>query len=233
MDNLINTEADFWKNVQDPVSRIKDKTEIFRLSIAAHEKFPDAYIKAASLAIALHRMSEDSSLKVPDSFDIPENINHAISEIQFSRDFTPLRWFLSLNIAAATYYKTIGEIELSSRHLELNIAKLDLSMKHGQPFTNIVKSAGLWIGLQKLHADKLITSETKIKSVLNIFKDCSNSITTNYKFTNEWAYEELGLVFVYLYEITKCLYKVERKETLSYMEAVSKFNVSILPTLFR
>jgi hypothetical protein len=233
MEELIATPADFWRNVQDPVSRIKDPVALFNLAIKAHDKFDNPHIRASALAIALHRLSEKrENISVPSGFDLDGNIKRSLESLESKSDFPSVRWYLSLNIAAATYYKVIGNTDIAISHLQMNLAKRDIAISHGQPFTNVVKSAGLLLALIKFNMDKLNPSEESLKSIFDQLHDVSNAITSNYKFTNEWAYEELALVFTYLYEITKCFYRAERKDIVPIKNSILSFNTKILPKMF-
>lgn len=231
---LIESPKDFWANIQNPATRIKDPTLLFSLAIKAYSKFDDVYIKAAALCVMQHRVVESSEiLEFPGSFPLLTEVDNTLNELQFDRSFQGLRWFLSLNLATASLMKKTNQIKLSIEHLERNIQKQDLSLTHGQPFTNVVKSVGAWIALMKIHKDILNPSDKVLLDILGSFRDCGPKITATYKFENEWAYEELSLVFINLYQINKCIYQFERNEVSSLVDSLDSFNLLVVPRVFR
>jgi DNA-binding protein YbaB len=231
---LIETTQDFWANIQNPATRIKDPVLLFSLSLKAYSKFDDVYIRAAALCVLQHRAVESpEALEFPDDFVLLTEVDNVLNELQFDRSFQGLRWFLSLNLATASLMKKTNQIKLSIEHLERNIQKQDLSLTHGQPFTNVVKSAGAWIALMKIHKDILNPSDKVLLDILGSFRDCGPKITATYKFENEWAYEELSLVFANLYQINKCIYQFERSEVGSLIDSLDSFNLLVVPRVFR
>lgn len=208
LDDYISTEALYWRNVQEPSTRVKDVRLLSLLAIRSLDKYENnKLIRVSATVNLLYRSIEDTwdpSLFSNDLLSFSESLLENLSP---ENGFLECRWFLSLILAQAAKKLFLGD-KLGARNTILSMRSASLiAFSHGQLFTNIVKGCLLEATINA-SLDKGGNEDTVeyIKSLL-VF---SNIIPVNYKFSNQWAYEEVAYVYTMLREVYKLSDLMER-----------------------
>lgn len=229
---LIANKTNFWNNVQIPHTRVHDPQLLYDLAVMAFKKFDDNTIKASALCTMIYRVIENSAtLNQNSDIDLEIQAEYIILQLAPDKTFSGIRWSLSLNIALAFWFiKVHDNIAKAMQVLQRNFTLVDSALSYGQPFTNIVKSAGLWVACAKQYKNRLVLTEETLAKTLGLFEHYGSAITKNYRFDNEWVYRELATVFTVLYSINRCLFIYKRGEVSTLMKSIETFD--LLPNNF-
>lgn len=196
----LGSDVDFWKNVQEPSKRVKDPELLLRLARIAIAIFDNRLVKASAVVSIIYKSVEPVWSDALSSDDIEHDANLAIERLVPKSGFGDCRWYLSIILACAAFYLKNGR---PSSAIDV-LARLDTigetPFVHGQLFTNVVKSTLLRLALISrfgLIGDVYDSACAQAEYVLTK----SNIAPVNYKFSNEWAYEEVAYVYTMLREV--------------------------------
>jgi len=191
----VTSEKDFWDKIQNPLTRLSDPSEILRGAIYALDAFEDSRVTLASSAIICYRYM-DLQEPMPEALisKIAHKINSSIEKNKAKESsLINLRWELSANMAFGTYWAAIGSCAEMNNSLKYNVSTFHTALLHGQPFTNVVKSYFLG-GILNIAFKNQEGIEFFLENT-GIFLSAANRIPANYIINNEFALEELALVY--------------------------------------
>ena len=200
--NLFKDKNEYIKNIQNPVTRLKDTNELIAGAKLAIQQFSDLDVKASAICVVLYRIIEDCDIAITVDDFLQEGylLREKLDNID---KFESIRWYLSLGLVMAAVELKENRIDKSICLLSQNTQRLYVSSRHGQPFTNVVKSFSALIGIYKYIGFRNEWSEIQLINFLDLYASINIEAFINYKFENQWVYEELSLVFSILYEISK------------------------------
>ena len=222
--DLIATEHDFFKNVQDPFSRVQDPSLLYQLSIQALEKYDNPYIRASALCVITHRIINNPKIvDLKGDFDVITCADQISLQLDNDETFSGIRWLVSLNMAVDFFYAEIKKDIISAiTVLKKNVALFEAAFKHGQPLTNVVKSIGLLFAYAKQNPDNPLLSEQYLLEIMARLQEHSPELTRNYKFNNEFIYGDVQFIFKILYSLNRCFYQYQRNEYSCLKESLIK-----------
>lgn len=199
LEYIKNIDA-FWRNVQEPSTRIKDPALLARLAFYSLNHFDDPFVRAAAAVVLLYRATEPTWTNIVSPKDLLSVAHSARKLLCPKNDFSSCRWFISTSLAIGAFHLCRDEKEAAFLALDPVHALLPFAIKHGQPFTNIVKSNLLRLSIAA--ANPALKSEVcSLQNEASEVLAYSQSLASNYKFVNEFAYEEVAYVYTMLREI--------------------------------
>lgn len=196
----LGSEADFWKNVQEPSRRVKDPELLLRLARVAIATLDNRLVRASAIISIIYRSFEPAWVNILSCDDILHDADRAHKDLVPKAGFGDCRWYLSMALARAALHLSNGQSGLALNVLASVDELGEMPFVHGQLFTNVVKSTLLRLVLVSrfgLVGDAVGNVVGQAERVLAK----SNIIPVNYKFTNEWAYEEVAYVYTMLREV--------------------------------
>jgi hypothetical protein len=196
----LSDRAAFWRNVQEPSTRVKDAALLARLAVRALDRFDDRFVQAAALVNLLYRTTEPGWTDVIAAEALFEKARVAVLALRPSESFSDCRWFLSASLAICAFHLHRGEKDQACAVLGSPHALLPVALAHGQLFTNVAKSALLRLAVAATLPIELGQQDT-LRAVADEILAHSSDLARNYKFSNEFAYEEVAYVYTMLREI--------------------------------
>lgn len=103
LEKYLLSEADFWKNVQEPSTRVSDPKLLSRLAMLALKECQSPLVWAAALVNLLYRSTETSWEPTVDTRAIASDAAAVQKILRPSDSFSDCRWFLSLVLARVGY----------------------------------------------------------------------------------------------------------------------------------
>lgn len=200
---------------------------------SALDQFSHPQVIASALCVIIYRYLEtESARSLIDLDDVWSKYQIAKDSLRPINDLPSVRWFLSLNMAAANLRLLLDQSELALGTLQENIDRKEDALVQGQPFTNVVKSAAAALGIMK-YRNPYRYSGQFVSTIVGKFGGLRSEITANYRFENQWVFEELSVVFRTLYSIAKidCLLKNAESEQTS-TNFLAEFDDFAIPNSF-
>lgn len=224
-EDFLTSASEYWKKVQNPATRISDPEELVRLARYGYEKFTDPHIRASALNVIIYRILEGTHTANSQELQwIYESSEKVMGPLLQNEDFGSVRWTLSLNMALAALRLWSGENEKSIDLLLRNIQMIDRAIPHGQPLTNVVKSAIALLGILKVHGLPE-GRETLLDELVATFSGLKGEAFTHYKYGNHWVFEELALVYRCLYAIGMLDYARKSRPDIPRNEWINHFDL--------
>lgn len=200
---------DYWRLVQNPATRSSDPMELLVGAQSALRQFDDPHVIASALCVIIYRFLETESVQhLIDIGDIAEKYQMAKDGLKDVQDLPSVRWYLSLNMAVANLHLALDRSELALETLRENVARKTDAILRGQPFTNVVKSAAAALGIMKYRSPHRYSTHT-VAELAGHFMGLGSDVIANYRFENQWVFEEISVVFRTLYSIAKVNYALK------------------------
>lgn len=196
---VLLSEADFWTRVQEPTTRERDEARLVELADEAIAAFRDRpLVQAAATIVLAYRAIADGSPLAPRREALIERCRVNLEGLDWSSGFQPCRWWLSTRLALAALLIAERRLDEAAAALEIAQDVADEAFRHGQLTTNVVKCALLRVVLaaegSAVDADGLRLGVDRLLSDARI-------VAVNYRFTNQYAYEEVAYVFTMLRQL--------------------------------
>ena len=212
---FLTDSASFWKHVQEPSTRLRDVRLLAKLAVLSLEKFDDRHIRAAAIVNLLYRAIEPEWDGLIKRSHLLELANGAQSVLQPETEFGDCRWYLSLMLGKAALLLSQGDKKGALTSLASADPIKEAAYRFGQLFTNIVKGSliRMAIGVNDSYRD---IDKQDLRDIADYLLEKAPTVSENYKFTNEWAFEEVAYVYTMMREIYNWRRFSDKKEEASY-----------------
>lgn len=224
-EDYLTSPAEYWRKVQNPATRISDSQELVRLAHYAYEKFADPHIRASALNVIVYRILEGTHKAQPQELEwIYRASQETLALLLKNEDFASVRWTLSLNMALAALRLWRTEKEEAVTLLMANIGMIERAIPHGQPLTNVVKSAIALLGILRVYG---IPSgkEEDFDRIVSLFSGLREDAFAHYKYGNHWVFEELALVYRCLFSIGALHYAKHQRPDITREDMLAQFDM--------
>lgn len=234
MTEIFKNKSEYFNKIQNPATRLADPQSLVDGALAALQQFPEPEIKASAMCVLLYRYLEsDGKIHIGNEIEVLDSAQFIRNALDNVDRFENVRWYLSLGLVISAvqlkmHHQNSSGSNPASKILIENIDKLHLSVRHGQPLTNVVKSVAALIGIYK-YSEISALDEIVIKNIIQLFSSIKADYFANYKYENQWVFEELGMVYSTLYEIAKLHSLRIASPELSIKEVMQNFADSKIP----
>jgi hypothetical protein len=197
-------ESSFWTNVQEPSSRNRDVRILAELAIISHNRFDNIHIKSASVVNVFYRILDGAWRDEGSYEDILKSSKFLQNQLQPSASFDDCRWLLSLILAESAFHIKNKNFSTANDILKKAEGVRLLAHEYGQLYTNIVKANFVRISIAK-YIEPFNEASSQMILAAQECLSMANSMPKNYKFENQFAFEEVAYVYGMLREIYKWL----------------------------
>lgn len=194
----LSSKSEFWSNVQEPSTRVSDKALLSKLAAYAFDLFDDLHIKSAAAVVLLYRAADSDWSGDIDEDTLLSWANECRSQLKPKESFFACRWFLSLGLAESALHASHKRYGLACEVLKQSEDLLEYAYSNGQLFTNVVKSSLLRVALSLLISPE---RALRLSWLCSALLEKSGAAALNYRFENQYAYEEVAYVYTMLRQI--------------------------------
>lgn len=194
IETYLLTENDFWKNVQEPSQRVRDPFLLARLASLSFKRFDDQYVRAAATVNLLYRAIEPQWAETNSVDELLRWSSASRNGLNAGAGFSDCRWYLSLCLAQTAFALSRKEPETAANILREAEPLFNIAFINGQLFTNVVKVTLVRLALGA-RTGLAFDEFQMLKNVAKTTLGMSNAIPINYKFSNQYAYEEVSYVY--------------------------------------
>lgn len=196
---FLKTESDFWRNVQDFSTRVKDNKTLSQLCVIALDKFDNRHIKNAALINLLYRSMEIDIKEIISFQCLEDRLKTSIESTKFNASFSDCRWYLSLCLAGGGWYSHRLQLNKALYTLDKAEKAFSEALTLGQPYTNYIKIIFLRVIITYHINDE--QEVFKLRSIIERALKSSHLTPCYYLFENEYAYEEVSYVYTLLRQL--------------------------------
>lgn len=205
----INTENDFWKYVQSPVTKLKDPIMVRDLALESARKFQSPLVRLAAITVFNWRCTEREVMHDEQYQEIASIFSAEAGAFPVEPSLLQLRWLISASISIAAVDITRSDDNAAFWRCIQNARWAANAHRHGQVFTNVVKSLLLAVVLLQRLGETAIQECESCEESAGLILPYSATVAENYKFSNNFVYEELGSVYNMLRQIYRWKKNIE------------------------
>jgi hypothetical protein len=100
---VLVTEADFWRHVQGPSTRVKERSVLADLAVEALAQFSNPYVRASAVVVLLYRAAEPGGPRPLPDEALSEKVSETLDVLRPTAGFNDCRWFISLQLATSAW----------------------------------------------------------------------------------------------------------------------------------
>lgn len=226
-------ERKYWAEIQNPATRGQNPLVLIQGAYEALKSSSSVIVQASACCVIIYRYLESQEVRASVDLDELTDFCEGLStRLRFRSEIASLRWYLSLNMAYANLLILMEKKERAAYVLLDNIDQFHKALSFGQPFTNVVKSFSAFLGLLKYGNVGALVSFDVLRDIFSLFVESSNSFSLNYKFENQWVFEELALVNTILYSLACCHYSIKNGKVSDFYSLLNCFDDRSIPVSF-
>jgi hypothetical protein len=200
MSRYLTKPEDFWFNVQEPSTRVKDPKQLALLALLSLTRFNGRHERAAATVSLLYRSVEKEWEGLISQDDLLALAQQVRTSLTANESFSDCRWYLSLVLGEAALHLFRGHLSAAAAVLRQADNVQGVAHGFGQLFTNIVKTTLLRLAIAASDSYRCTDKEELLSLADSVLKH-SGDAPFHYRFTNEWAYEEVAYVYTMMREI--------------------------------